>query len=257
MAEGGYPEDVFDRLAALEPGHYWFESRNRLIIWAMGRYFPRAASFLDVGCGTGFVLRGLHEALPGLALTASDAAGPGLAIARSRVPSATFLQQDARDLDAVEAFDVAGGFDVLEHIPEDEAVLARLHRAVRPGGGVLLTVPQHPWLWSRADAVAHHVRRYRREELVRRTRAAGFEILRVSSFVSLLLPVLAATRWMDARRKADFDLREFEVPALVNRTLGSLLAVERALIRAGVSWPAGGSLLVVARRPLLGPGEPA
>ena len=164
VAEGGFPQDGFDRIAPLEPGNYWFESRNRLIIWAMLRYFPDAATFLDVGCGTGFVLLGLHAAFPRLRLTGLDAAVAGLDIARSRVPSASFLQRDARDLDARDAFDVVGAFDVLEHIPDDIGVLAHLYRAVRPGGGVLVAVPQHRWLWSRVDELGHHVRRYQRRE---------------------------------------------------------------------------------------------
>jgi SAM-dependent methyltransferase len=249
VAQGGFPADAFDRLAALEPGNYWFEARNRLIVWAMTRYFPNSTTFLEVGCGTGFVLEGLHAAMPQLQLTATDAAARGLEIARARVPSASFVQQDARDLDVPGQFDAAGAFDVLEHIHEDADVLARVGRAVRPGGGVLITVPQHPWLWSRADDYGHHVRRYRRSELIARLRGAGLDVIRVTSFVSLLLPVLAISRRRDARRTGPFDYREFAVPGTVNMALRSVLAIERWSIRAGLSWPAGGSLLAIARRP--------
>jgi len=247
--EGGFPADAFVRLAAMEAGNYWFESRNRLIVWAMQRYFPQSATLIEVGCGTGFVLQGLHAALPSLRLTATDAAAEGLAIARTRVPAASLHQQDARELDARGEYDIAAAFDVLEHIPEDVDVLVRLRNAVRPGGGVLITVPQHPWLWSRADEIGHHVRRYRRRELIDRLSTAGLELLRVTSFVSLLLPVLAVSRWRDRHATGPYDEREFLVPDIVNRALTSTLTVERALIRAGISWPAGGSLLAVARRP--------
>lgn len=245
---GGFPEDAFTRLAQVEPGNYWFEARNHLIVWALRRYFPQAASFLEIGCGTGFVLQAVHTHLPDLALTASDFMDNGLAIARARVPSATFTTLDARGLVAREAFDVIGAFDVLEHIEEDGLVLERMHAAVRTGGGIVVTVPQHRWLWSRADEVAHHVRRYRRSELVERVRRAGFEVTRVTSFVSVLLPLMALSRWLDARRTQPFDGREFEVSRATNGALLALLAIERRLIQFGLSWPAGGSLLLVARK---------
>ena len=95
---------------------------------------------------------------------------------------------------------MVGAFDVIEHISEDEEALAQLRRAVRPGGGVLVTVPQHPRLWSPADDYGEHKRRYRRRELVEKVSAAGLEIERITSFVSLLLPAMIASRFLDRRR---------------------------------------------------------
>lgn len=248
--EGGYPGDVFERLASLETGHFWFEARNQLIIWAIRRYFPNAKDFLDVGCGTGFVLQGVANALPQLVLSAVERNDEGLAIARRRVPSARFFQQDVRRLSFECPVDLAGIFDVLEHIADDGAMLTRLAGVVRPGGGLLLTVPQHPWLWSHQDDFGQHVRRYRRKELLERLHAAGFETLRMSSFVSLPLPLLVLSRLMRPIWSADLDpWREFDIPPQANRGLRTLLNWEQRLIRMGFSWPAGGSLFVVARRP--------
>ena len=244
---GGYPADAFARHAALQDGNYWFESRSALIIWALQRYFPDARSFLDVGCGTGFVLAGIHRAMPNLALAGTDFLDEGLAIARQRVPSATFALGNAQDLGVAGHFDVVGAFDVLEHIDDDLAVLRRMHAATSPGGGLLVAVPQHPWLWSSADDQAQHVRRYTRRELVDRVRAAGFTVLRTTSFVSLLLPLMAASRWRDARKTRGPAASELYVPRLVNTALSSVLTLERGLIRAGISFPAGGSLFLVAR----------
>lgn len=248
-SEGGFPSDAYERLARHEPGNYWFETRNRLIVWAMRRYFPDAASFLEIGCGTGFVLQAVRAAFPGARLAGSDFLGGGLSVARQRVPSASFDQADARTLLLADPVDVIGAFDVLEHIKEDVAVLERIFASTRPGGGLLVTVPQHPSLWSRVDDVGHHVRRYRRRELVDRVRGCGFEVERVTSFVSLLLPAMAVSRWLDKRRTTPFEGDELGVSPGVNAILRSILEVEGWLIRLGVSWPAGGSLLLVARRP--------
>ena len=47
-----------------------------------------------------------------------------------------------------------------------------------------------------------------------------------------------------------FDvIDELRQPRPVNLALEAVMSVERALIRAGLSFPTGGSLLVVARRP--------
>ena len=246
---GGYSADGFTRMAGVENGHYWFESRNRLITWAIRRYFPGARSFLDVGCGTGFVLAAVQAAFPQMALAGCDYLPEGIVHARRRLPSVPFFRADGRALPIARPFDLVGAFDVIEHIEEDERVLACLHDAVRPGGGLLLAVPQHPWLWSQADDDAGHVRRYRREELAGKVRRAGFEVLRTTSFVSLLLPLMAASRLRRGGCTRAARQSEFQVAGRANSVLMALLTLERSLLNAGVSWPAGGSLFLVARRP--------
>lgn len=65
---------------------------------------------------------------------------------------------DARRIPFEGEFDVIGAFDVLEHIEEDERVLGQLNAALRSGGGIIATVPQHQWLWSEMDTVSGHRR---------------------------------------------------------------------------------------------------
>lgn len=95
-----------------------------------------------------------------------------------------------------ELFDVVGAFDLIEHIADDEVALRAIHRAVRDGGGVVIAVPQHPWLWSQTDVIAHHVRRYRRGELEDKIRRAGFRVAFSGSFTCLLLPLMVTGRML-------------------------------------------------------------
>jgi SAM-dependent methyltransferase len=243
-----YHAELFEVLERVEDENFWFRSRNRLIQWALKRYFPNTRSLVEVGCGTGYVLAGLRDAYPSIELTGVELFSEGLRIAARRVPDAALLQADARRLPFEEEFDVAAVFDVLEHIDEDMTVLQQLARVLKPGGGLLVTVPQHPWLWSSADDAAAHQRRYTRTDLERKIRDAGFELVRMTSFVSLLLPAMAAVR---RPRRADDEYEfanEFRTGPQVNRALEAVMALERALIRAGASLPAGGSLLAVARK---------
>jgi SAM-dependent methyltransferase len=247
-AEGGFDERSFEHLPGAEERSFWFRSRNSLIVWALQRYFPNARSMLEIGCGTGFVLAGVRAAFPEMRLVGGELYEAGLAVAARRVPDAELLELDARDLPFEEEFDVVGAFDVLEHIEEDEAALAEMRDALRPGGGLLVTVPQHPALWSAVDDYSRHVRRYRRPELLAKLGSAGFDVVHSTSFVTLLLPVLAASR-LRFRGAKEFDpLSEYRMPAFVDSALGWVLAAERALIRPGLSLPIGGSLLAVARR---------
>jgi SAM-dependent methyltransferase len=191
----------------------------------------------------------MAAAFPRMKFHASEPFSEGLAFARARVAKAVFLQMDAEAVPFVEEFDLIGAFDVLEHIAEDERVLEQIHRAVAPGGGILITVPQHGFLWSRQDDVAGHQRRYSANELRRKVERAGFRVRRMTSFVSLLLPAMLASRWWKDRGEGQFDaLDELRVNAGLNAIMERVMDCERALIRAGVSFPAGGSLLLVAEK---------
>jgi len=243
-----FPDESFDHLPAQEERSFWFRGRNRLIDWALRRYFPEARSLFELGCGTGVVLAALHASRPELELAGGEPFAAGLEVARSRLPDVPLYQLDGRRLPFEQEFDVVGAFDVLEHIDEDEEVLAQMHQATRPGGGILVSVPQHPWLWSAVDEFSLHRRRYTARQLVERIERAGFRVVRKTSFVSLLLPAVALSRWRERRNESFDPNTEFALPGAVERSFGSAMTAERKLIQAGLSFPAGSSLLVVARR---------
>jgi SAM-dependent methyltransferase len=238
----------FARLSEFEPQHFWFRSRNQLLIWTLTRYFPDARLFLEIGCGTAYVLTGIHEAMPSLELMGSEALNEGLSFARSRLPEVPLFQMDARRIPFDRELDVIGAFDVIEHIDEDETVLGQMFQAVKPGGGIILTVPQHRFLWSVVDEYSHHRRRYRRDELVDKVQRAGFRVVRATSFVTALLPLFWLSRLRQNTRDFDPD-SEFRISGTLNGILERVLNAERRLITSGISLPFGTSLLVVALRP--------
>lgn len=246
-ANDGFEAGLFDELAPLEAKNFWFRSRNQLIVWALSKYFRGIDCFLEIGCGTGYVLSELESAFPELRLSGSEIFSNGLHYAKDRISRCDLLQMDARNIPFDEEFDVIGAFDVLEHIADDERVLTELYRAVKPGGGIILTVPQHQFLWSQADEHACHERRYSAKELKQKVQQAGFSVERVSSFVSLLLPLMMLSRLRQRNLNKEFDpLAELKICGLTNWALGEVLDLERVLIRMGFSLPAGGSLLLVA-----------
>lgn len=249
----GFDPDRHKVLAELENRSFWFVNRNALLNRAMDRFFPYANTYLEVGCGTGFVLAAMARNRDWDQIAATDVFLSGLGFAASRVPRAQILQSDISALPFIEEFDVVGAFDVFEHVEKDEEAMSSVHRALKPGGGLLVTVPQHGWLWSRQDELAYHKRRYTRPELRRKLEHAGFKIVRSTSFISFLLPLmaLARLRYLFSPRASANDaagMSEFNIAGFLNTAFGAVCVLERYLIARGMSFPAGGSLLMIARK---------
>jgi len=246
---GGFKASYFSELARLEEGNFWFRARNEIILWALTKYAPNFNSFLEIGCGTGYVLAGIAGKFPGARLYGSEIFTDGLAFASKRLPSVNLMQVDARRIPFIDEFDVVGAFDLLEHIKEDEIALSQIHKALRPSGVLLLSVPQHAWLWSATDEYAFHQRRYAAIEIHEKIKAAGFRVIRSSSFVTTLLPAMMVSREFQKRSGNKFDpTAEFKINPVVNSILEWVLNVERAGIRLGISYPVGGSRFVVAKK---------
>jgi trans-aconitate methyltransferase len=249
VAEDAYDAELSRLLADVESVSFWFRARNRLVVSLIRRYFGEPASVLEVGCGNGFVLSAIREAFPSARLVGIDLIEEALAVARERVPEAEFRRVDVLETSFEGDFDLVCALDVLEHVEHDEEMLARMGDTLKPGGGLLVLVPQHPRLWSGADQLAHHRRRYTREELVCKMNGAGLQVHFVSSFVTSLLPAMALSRLLRRRSYRIHHLRDQLEPGWLNRPFERLLDIERWLIVSrGISLPAGGSLLVVATR---------
>jgi len=250
----GFDLQHFSTLVKFEQSNFWFVNRARLIVALIQKHFPQARDLLEIGSGTGSVLLALRTALPQLTLAGSELHPRGLVFARQRLsPGVVLLQMDARRIAAREKFDVIGAFDVIEHVAEDEQVLSEIFAALKPGGGTIITVPQHPWLWSPEDDAAFHQRRYARGELEAKVEKAGFRVWNSTSFNFTLLPLMVASRLvmiLRARHGIGHEpLAELKVGDWLNRALSSVLRLEVSLTCAGFRWPVGGSRFVVAQRP--------
>lgn len=102
------------------------------------------SSFLDAGCGEGFVAQLLLERLPTLALTGLDSNPDSVAMAQEKSPTATFRTAGIYEIPfADRSFDVVGCFEVLEHMVEPTRALAELGRVA--GRSMVISVPHEPY----------------------------------------------------------------------------------------------------------------
>ena len=127
------------------------ERFHRKIVAEVVALSPR--TFLDAGCGEGFVARRILDAEPEIALTGCDVSGVALEMAASANVGARFVTGSITDLPFPDrSFDVVGCFEVLEHLPDDlpRQALSELARVARQA--VVLSVPDEP-LFGLANAV--------------------------------------------------------------------------------------------------------
>ena len=103
---------------------------------------PPGGTVLDAPCGTGKYFPMLAAA--GVRVAGADQSAGMLARARARGVAFSLEQASLQELPYVSRFDAVLTIDAMENVsPEDwPAVLANLHRALRPGGLLYMTVEE-------------------------------------------------------------------------------------------------------------------
>lgn len=256
---GGYNPDFYTPLFEAEDRHFWFRSRNLVLERIVAAETARLADgfrVLEVGCGTGYVLRMLHDTCPRGVVIGMDLFADGLELARKRT-AAPVVRGRIEAAPFAVPFDFIGLFDTLEHIDDDAAVLENLRKLLRRGGVLCITVPAYEELWSDFDVESHHCRRYSPDLLDERLRKAGFTIEYLTPFMATLYPLARIGRFVsDARRRrqtASGDagksavVDQLRIRPGINGVLSFMLAQEARLISARKRLPIGTSLLAVAR----------
>ena len=246
----GFNPDSFDILREIEQENFWFKNRNDIFVWAIKKYCGSHGKLLEIGCGTGFVLKNINEAFPNIELTGSEIFSKPLVFTKKRVPMVNLMQMDGRSIPYKNHFDITIAADVLEHIEEDLQTMRELLKSLKPNGFAIKSVPQHKFLWGDADEYACHKRRYAKGELEKKLCEAGFKILRSTSIVSLLFPVMMFSRYKLKNQSKKFNpTEEFSLPKWVNSTLSLISHIERKMIFAGFNFSFGGSRVVIAQKP--------
>lgn len=240
--------DEYANLERVERDHWYYVGKRALVQAWIARVRPLGPDdvLLDCGAGTGRFAAELDPHCRVLVLDDHDAA---LQLLRARFRAEQVLElADDRIPLADGSLDCATALDVLEHVPDDVAMIRDLHRVLKPGGVAVITVPASMALWSDWDEVLHHFRRYDRRGLVALFDPRHWELVHVNYTNVLLYPAVWLVRrwrrWFPARAGAA-RAEDRVPPPLLNGLLRSLF-VRTGLTR--VSWPFGVSLILIARR---------
>jgi SAM-dependent methyltransferase len=240
--------EEYDVMYRQEQAYWWYVSRTELLHYYMRDVvrLPPTPKIVDLGCGTGANLEVLAQYGTALGLDFSPEA---LSFCRKRaLPRLMRANGEALAL-ANASVDLFTAMDSLEHIPDDLAALREIHRSLKPGGTLLVTVPAFGFLWSEHDEALQHLRRYSAPELRNKLKAAGFELSRVTHVLFFLFPVVLAMRILQNFTKSSVVPRTSitMLPSLVNAVLLAINRLEMWLLRF-LSFPVGVTIVAVARK---------
>jgi 2-polyprenyl-3-methyl-5-hydroxy-6-metoxy-1,4-benzoquinol methylase len=231
-------QEAFDLLHAAEQS-WWYKGRSLAIRATLkrARFVTPIESILDFGAGFG----GMYAELARLS-SQIDAFEPD-ATARAVATSQGYRSIFTTASEALSHhYNLIGIFDVVEHIEDDRAFLISLRGALAPDGVLAITVPAFQFLWSEHDVEHQHFRRYNKRSLSKLLLGAGYEILAISYWNTLLFFPAALVRLLGRSGSSALMLGGF-----VNSLLLFVVIIESKILRF-ISLPFGVSLIVVARK---------
>jgi|SRR6516162_10159117 len=127
------------------------------------------------------------------------------------------------------------------------SALRHFHRCLAENGWLILNLPAYRWMLSRHDAAVANTRRYTASGLCRLLQTGGFRPIFVSYWNTLLFPLMVLTRKLvPGNPGAASDVKLY--PRMIELLCRAVTRIELALLRTGLRFPFGGSIIAVAVR---------
>lgn len=239
------------RDSIFERRHPWEIARARHFVdVALPLLAGGGGRVLDVGAGDAFVSRMLVQRAQqapqarALQVTAWDVEYTDDDMRELAAPNITLTREPPAPAPGSEqAFDLALLLDVLEHVPDDRAVLRDIVRRVKPGGAIVVSVPAWPSLFSLHDMKLRHLRRYTPEGARALVETEGLRIDRCGGLFHSLLPVRAVATKIEGKtgRMKTSGVTLWRGSRFVTRAVNAALRadtiVSRVLARMHVDAP--------------------
>ncbi|QDU93886.1 class I SAM-dependent methyltransferase [Lignipirellula cremea] len=233
-------------LIQLEDSYWWHVAKRRLATRLLQEHFPPPGLVVEGGVGSSRNLLAFQEL--GYEVAGLDVMEPAVEHAHERGLENVHLHDLTEPWPlADESASAVVLLDVLEHLSDPVAALQHAWQALKPGGGVIATVPAYQWLFGEWDERLGHYRRYTRRRLREEAEAAGFTVRFLSHWNAFtLLPAIAVRtyeRLLPRSRKAVFP----RVSSLTNRALLACADWERCWMSA-CPTPCGLSVVGVLQK---------
>lgn len=237
---------LYEKFFNLEKDHWWFQARKTIVLKLISQHVELNKNFkiIDVGCGTGMMLEAIKNTF---SITAAGIDNSPEAIRFSKKRGLNIFLSSAEKIEQkTDSIDLIMALDLIEHIENDVASLKEFNRVLKKNGHVILTVPAFNFLFGAHDAINEHKRRYQLKELKNKIELAGFKIIKISYYNSLLfLPIIIA-KLIKKITKDNHDHLKKE-NNIVNFILNKIFSSEAFLLKY-INLPIGASIVCLAQK---------
>jgi ubiquinone/menaquinone biosynthesis C-methylase UbiE len=240
--------EEYANMDQMETAHWYYAGKRDFARTWLRRVRPPAATdqLLDCGAGTGRFAKEMEAHCRVMVLDDHEEA---LRLLRTRFRADQILSLAGDQVPLPDgSLEYVTALDVLEHTPDDRAVVQGFQRLLKPGGIALVTVPASMALWSDWDVVLHHYRRYSRPQLRALFPDDQWELLYVNYTNVVVYPAV----WFVRKWRKWFPAKGGQVRSEDKLPAPWLNAVLRGLFVRPAFWrvpfPFGVSLLLVARK---------
>jgi SAM-dependent methyltransferase len=239
---------AYEEMYRIEEKFWWFRAKREIIIDLIERYSPdkQHPNILDIGCGCGYTMLELSRKFENVkGIDISDKAVDFCLTRGVNVQKALFPEEIPF---SETVFDIIIMSDVLEHIENDRKALEKALEILKPGGMILLTVPVHPFLWSKHDDFLHHKRRYTKKRFSEVFEKLPLERVVFSYYNSLLFPIAYVTRIISKIFRLDKSVSEkISSKSVLNDILERIFASEKFLL-GKIPLPVGLSMIAIYKK---------
>ncbi|MGE0058643.1 MAG: class I SAM-dependent methyltransferase [Dehalococcoidia bacterium] len=240
----------YDYLYDLEENLWWFVAQRRITEALLRKHLTRSGSplkVLDAGAGTGGQLEQLQRFGQ---VTSFDFEPKAVEYFAQRQRGRVLVASTDAIPFADNTFDLVTSFDVICQLPSpnDEMALKELSRVLKPGGTLYVRTPALQALYGGHDVTLHTKHRYTTNEMARKMREAGLDVLQSTYANTFLFPVAATRRLIAKVRHSSGESDVRAVSPMLNTALKTLFSVE-ATILPRTSLPVGLSVIAIARKP--------
>lgn len=226
--------DYQDYQAGQTPSIFWFKAKINLLEILLKKYSKPGEKnkILNLGCGTGDDIEALNNYGD---VYLVDVNQKTLDLIPVNLCQQKVLADACSLPFADNSFDQVVLLDVFEHIANDNQAAKEIYRVLKPGGGLIFSVPAFQTLFSGHDRALNHQRRYSKKTLG--YLLADFKNLKLNYWNCVFFLPSAIVRLV--KNKAEAKVDNLKLPKIIDWFFLLFLKLENQLIKRGIPLPVG------------------